>query len=74
MDGSGGNAWLPPEGMHAAASLFSLIAESELKCNDSGLLPVPLPNNFLSFGTIFIFKSIYELQFYSYSGICVSYN
>lgn len=34
MDGSGGNAWLPPEGMHAAASLFSLIAESELKCND----------------------------------------
>lgn len=31
MDGSGGNAWLPPEGMHAAASLFSLIAESELK-------------------------------------------
>ncbi|CDY42930.1 BnaC05g47210D [Brassica napus] len=31
MDGSGGNSWLPPEGMHAAASLFSLIAESELK-------------------------------------------
>ncbi|ESQ49637.1 hypothetical protein EUTSA_v10019943mg [Eutrema salsugineum] len=31
MDGSGGNAWLPPEGMHAAASLFSLIVESELK-------------------------------------------
>lgn len=34
MDGSGGNAWLPPEGMHAAASLFSLIVESELKGND----------------------------------------
>lgn len=33
MDGSGGNAWLPPEGMHAAASLFSLIVESELKGN-----------------------------------------
>lgn len=31
MDGSGGNAWLPLEGMHAAASLFSLIVESELK-------------------------------------------
>ncbi|CAD5322057.1 unnamed protein product [Arabidopsis thaliana] len=31
MDGSGGNAWLPPEGIHAAASLFSLIVESELK-------------------------------------------
>ncbi|KAG7575937.1 Peptidase C19 ubiquitin carboxyl-terminal hydrolase [Arabidopsis thaliana x Arabidopsis arenosa] len=31
MDGSGGNARLPPEGMHAAASLFSLIVESELK-------------------------------------------
>ncbi|CAH2055114.1 unnamed protein product [Thlaspi arvense] len=31
MDGSGGNAWLPAEGVHAAASLFSLIAESELK-------------------------------------------
>ncbi|CAN8260467.1 unnamed protein product [Cochlearia groenlandica] len=31
MDGSGGNAWLPPEGMHAAASLFSLIVGSELK-------------------------------------------
>lgn len=33
MDGSGGNAWLPPEGMHAAASLFSSIVESELKGN-----------------------------------------
>ncbi|KAK9043523.1 hypothetical protein V6N11_071861 [Hibiscus sabdariffa] len=30
-DGSGGDALLPPEGKHAAANLFSMIVESELK-------------------------------------------
>ncbi|KAF2306990.1 hypothetical protein GH714_023093 [Hevea brasiliensis] len=31
MDGTGGNALLPPEGINAAANLFSLIAASELR-------------------------------------------
>ncbi|OMO96138.1 Armadillo-type [Corchorus olitorius] len=42
MDGSGGDAVLPPEGKHAAANLFGMIVESELKvasasvANDDG--------------------------------------
>ncbi|XP_022719062.1 exportin-4-like isoform X4 [Durio zibethinus] len=42
MDGSGGNALLPPEGKHAAANIFAMIVESELKvasasvANDDG--------------------------------------
>lgn len=33
MDGNGGDALLPPEGKHAAANLFAMIVESELKGN-----------------------------------------
>lgn len=42
MDSNGGDALLPPEGKHAAANLFSMIVESELKvasasvANDDG--------------------------------------
>ncbi|XVF57114.1 hypothetical protein PTKIN_Ptkin06aG0177700 [Pterospermum kingtungense] len=42
MDGSGGDALLPPEGKHAAANLFAMIVESEIKvasasvANDDG--------------------------------------
>ncbi|XWS64759.1 hypothetical protein CRYUN_Cryun05aG0031000 [Craigia yunnanensis] len=42
MDGNGGDALLPPEGKHAAANLFAMIIESELKvatasvANDDG--------------------------------------
>lgn len=37
MDGTGGNSLLPPEGINAAANLFSLIAESELRGNNIAL-------------------------------------
>uniref|UniRef100_A0A2N9GZS8 Uncharacterized protein n=1 Tax=Fagus sylvatica TaxID=28930 RepID=A0A2N9GZS8_FAGSY len=33
LDSTGGNALLPPEGINAAGSLFTLIVESELKVN-----------------------------------------
>ncbi|GMY20514.1 exportin-4 isoform X2 [Fagus crenata] len=37
LDSTGGNALLPPEGINAAGSLFTLIVESELKAATSAL-------------------------------------
>lgn len=42
MDGSGCDASLPSEGKHAAANLFAMIVESELKGNHNILLTLLL--------------------------------